>query len=69
MPRPLCTFRELSEPGLRPGRLLHPRRDRLQRLAALDPKLSHLGPERPRRALGLRALDPLPLKLGFEEYS
>lgn len=48
---------------------IHPGRDRFQRLAALDPKLSHLGLKRPRRALGLRALDPAPLKLGFGEYS
>ena len=45
------TFRKLFQPGLRPTRSLHPRRDRLQRLPALDPKLSQLGLERAGRAL------------------
>ena len=60
---PPSTFRELSEPGLCPTRPLHPRRDRLQRLPLLVSKLTQLGLERAGRALGLRPLDPLPLKL------
>jgi hypothetical protein len=60
---PPCTLRKLFEPGLRPTRPLYPHRDRLQRLPALAPKLSQLGLKRADRALGLRPLDPLPLKL------
>src|SRR5512135_1559649 len=57
------TVRKLIEPGLRPACPLHPRRDRLQRLPALGPKLRELGLERAGRALGLRPLDPLPIEL------
>ena len=57
------TFFKLFEPDLGPTRPLHPRRDRLQRLPALVPKLRQLRLKRAGRALGLRPLDPLPLQL------
>ena len=60
---PRLLFRKLFEPGLRPSRPLHPGRDRLKCLPALDPKLRKLGLKRPHRGLGLGLLDTLPLQL------